>query len=65
VRDVQVFLAKVEKADGTVVDRFSPMNLKWTHTGETNRKVLLQDIPVFCAKTLPRTRAQPAFQNPC
>jgi hypothetical protein len=47
-RDVQVFLKKVEKLDGTVVDRFSPMNLRWTNTGETNRRVLLRDVPVFC-----------------
>jgi len=47
-RDVQVYLKKVEKADGTIVTRFTPMNLKWTHTGETTRKVLLKEIPVFC-----------------
>lgn len=24
------------------------MNLKWTHTGETTRDVLLAEVPVFC-----------------
>lgn len=48
-RDVQVFLRRVEKMDGTVVDRFSPMNLKWANTdGKTTRKVLLRDVPVYC-----------------
>lgn len=47
-RDVQVYLKQVQKLDGTVVTRFTPMNLKWTHTGETTRKVLLRDVPVFC-----------------
>lgn len=47
-RDVQVYLKQVQKLDGTIVARFTPMNLKWSHTGETTRKVLLKDIPVFC-----------------
>lgn len=47
-REVQVYLARVERLDDTPVDRFSPMNLKWTHIGETTRKVLLPEIPVFC-----------------
>jgi hypothetical protein len=50
-REVQVFLKTVERvSDGTVslVDRFSPMNLKWTHTGKPTRDVLLTEIPVFC-----------------
>jgi hypothetical protein len=47
-REVQVFLKRIEKLDGTTVDRFSPMNLKWTHTGETTRKVLLRGVSVFC-----------------
>jgi hypothetical protein len=40
-REVQVYLRQVEKLDGTTVSRFTPMNLRWTHTGETTRKVLL------------------------
>jgi hypothetical protein len=52
-RDVQVYLKKVEKADGTNVEKFTPMNLRWTNTdpatpAATTRKVLLQDVPVFC-----------------
>jgi len=51
-RDVQVFLAKVERVIGknmSEVDRFTPMNLKWSYTGDTTRKVLLPDMPpVFC-----------------
>jgi hypothetical protein len=47
-RDVQVYLRRVEKLDGTLVTKFSPMNLKWTHSGDTTRKVLLKDVPVFC-----------------
>jgi len=47
-RDVQVYLQLVKKLDGTIVSRFTPMNLKWSHTGETTRKVLLRNIPVFC-----------------
>ncbi|HMD15723.1 MAG TPA: hypothetical protein VKH18_03575 [Terriglobales bacterium] len=47
-RDVQVYLRRVEKADGSVVDKFTPMNLKWTNSGETTRKVLLRGVPVFC-----------------
>lgn len=46
--DVQVYLKKVERADGTVVDKFTPMNLKWANTGVATRKVLLKDLPVFC-----------------
>ncbi len=47
-RDVQVYLKKVAKADGTMVDRFTPMNLQWANMGVTTRKVLLKDLPVFC-----------------
>jgi hypothetical protein len=47
-RDVQVYLKKVERADGTVVDKFTSMNLKWANTGVTTRKVLLKELPVFC-----------------
>lgn len=47
-RDVQVYLKQVQKLDGTNVTRFTPMNLKWSYTGETTRKVLLEDIPVLC-----------------
>jgi hypothetical protein len=47
-RNVQVFLRNVERLDGTTVSRFSPMNLKWTHTGVTTRELLLPEVPVFC-----------------
>jgi hypothetical protein len=47
-RDVQVYLQRVEKADGSVVDKFTPMNLKWTNTNETTRKVLLKGVPALC-----------------
>lgn len=47
-RDVQVYLKKVEKVDGTVVTKFTPMNLKWAYTGETTRKVLLESVPILC-----------------
>jgi hypothetical protein len=31
------------------VDRVTPMNLKWTHTGSTTRNALMPDLPpVFC-----------------
>jgi len=30
------------------VDKFTPMNLKWSYTGKTTREVLLPDIPIFC-----------------
>ena len=47
-RDVQVYLKRVEKLDGTTVNRYTPMNLKWSYTGETTRKVLLKSVPVLC-----------------
>jgi hypothetical protein len=51
-REVQVFLRKVERVDESVtpseVERFSPMNLKWTHSGKPTRDILLPEIPVFC-----------------
>lgn len=47
-REVQVYLKKVEKADETKVEKFTPMNLKWTNTDSTTRKVLLKEVPVFC-----------------
>jgi hypothetical protein len=47
-RNVQVFLEKVVKGDGANVDRFSPMNLKWAHTGEVTRPLLLRKIRVYC-----------------
>jgi hypothetical protein len=50
--DVQVFLADVERKTGgriERVDRFTPMNLKWTNTDKTTRPVLLADMPpVYC-----------------
>ncbi|MGB8493688.1 MAG: hypothetical protein WCE53_04745 [Candidatus Acidiferrum sp.] len=51
-KEVQVVLAKVERMVGdkpSQVDRFTPMNLKWTHTGSTTRNTLMPDLPrVFC-----------------
>jgi hypothetical protein len=49
-RDVQVYLKKIEKADGVAVTKFTPMHLKWTNTDPpvTTRKVLLRDLPIFC-----------------
>ena len=47
-RDVQVYLKRIEKADGTAVTKFTPMNLRWTNTEVTTRKVLLKDLPVLC-----------------
>ncbi len=47
-RDVQLYLKRIEKVDGTNINRFSPMNLRWTHREDTTRKVLLRDIPAFC-----------------
>jgi hypothetical protein len=51
-RDVQVFLAKVKRMVGgkpSQVDRFTPMNLKWTHTGSATRNSLMPNLPpVFC-----------------
>jgi len=47
-REVQVYLKRVEKADGTVVAKFTSMNLLWANKGVTTRPVLLKDIPVLC-----------------
>jgi hypothetical protein len=51
-RDVQVFLDHVERSDASgnfsIVERFTPMNLRWAHSGKTTRDVLLPQIPVFC-----------------
>ncbi len=57
-KDVQVFLARVERVDGKNrinVDRFTPMNLIWTNTEQLDAKdkltrpVLLPDTPpVYC-----------------
>ena len=52
-RDVQVYLASVEKLrqDNTYesLDRFSPMNLLWAHLGSATRAVLVPKMPpVFC-----------------
>jgi hypothetical protein len=53
VNDVEVYLGGVDRlrADGQYepVERFSPMRLKWAHTGETTRPILLPKMPpVFC-----------------
>jgi len=47
-REVQVYLKRIEKADGTVVAKFTPMHLKWTNTTSTTRKVLLKELPILC-----------------
>jgi hypothetical protein len=47
-REVQVYLEKIEKADGTPVEKFTPMNLKWTNQGVTTRPVLLKKLRAFC-----------------
>jgi hypothetical protein len=51
-RDVQIVLAKVWRLEGdkaAEVDRFTPMNLKWSYIGSTTRKVLMPNLPpVFC-----------------
>jgi len=58
-RDVQVFLARVERKHGhkpEKVGRFTPMNLRWTNTDDeqtsrdrVTRPVLLPDTPeVYC-----------------
>lgn len=47
-RDVQVYLKKIEKVDGTPVTKFTPMHLKWTNSDLTTRKVLLKKLPIFC-----------------
>jgi hypothetical protein len=51
--DVQVYLGSVERlrADKKheAVERFSPMSLKWAHTGATTRPILLPKMPpIFC-----------------
>jgi hypothetical protein len=47
-RDVQIYLKRIEKVDGPVVTKFTPMHLKWANTDATTRKVLLKDLPIFC-----------------
>lgn len=50
-REVQVYLFRIEKIDGTKstnVRKFTPMNLRWANTAVTNRKVLLESLPAFC-----------------
>jgi hypothetical protein len=51
--DVQVYLGAVERlrADQKYegVERFSPMSLKWAHTGATTRPILLPKMPpLYC-----------------
>ncbi len=53
-RDVQAYLKKVEKADGTVVTKFTPMNLKWANTDVTTRKVA--EGPTDLLRLHPRER---------
>jgi hypothetical protein len=52
-RDVQVYLASVEKRrkDSTyeVIDRYTPVNLLWAYLGSATRPVLVPGMPpVFC-----------------
>jgi len=47
-REVQVYLEKIEKTDGTPVEKFTPMNLKWANQGVTTRPVLLKKLRSFC-----------------
>jgi len=37
-RDVQVYLKRIEKVDGTVVEKFTPMHLRWTNTTSSHAK---------------------------
>jgi hypothetical protein len=43
-----VYLKRIEKTDGTVVTKFTPMNLRWTNTEIATRKVLLKELPILC-----------------
>lgn len=51
-RNVQVFLARVEKLienKPVEVARFTPMNLTWSYIGDPTRKVILPKAgPIFC-----------------
>jgi hypothetical protein len=51
--DVQTYLARVERLrqdnQYEPVDKFSPMNLIWTHTGKATKDIVLPGMPpVFC-----------------